>query len=108
MDFESTSLKCPRCGAAAAALVPRVRIYLIAEVSDGPIVGIYGKRFACVSDPAKKTFIQHQEAFTDDPLAVTNPACKETDVYKKLKRERDLQHALATGNLTGLDENCCE
>ncbi len=87
---------CPSCGN-TIGLEPLVRIMLIVEDNDGPIPGFQGQRYRCASDPTKTFAEPHQEAFTSDPRAVTNPACKQTPEFKKLMAKINMQKLYTQG-----------
>lgn len=89
---------CPQCGN-TTGLYPLVRVFLIVEDKNGPIYGYEGRRYRCAGDQQKTEIIPHQEAFTTEPRAVTNPACKQTAEYKQLMAKVRMEQLYTQGGI---------
>ena len=93
-NFQAAKDLCPNCGAdgkdpkAGGVIAPRMVIHL-----DPPHAILHSKGLgfhAC--DPTAQVGTKGMRA-TGDPMAVTCPACMETDAFKALQGNLDVPHA---------------
>ena len=102
-EFDGGEPRCPSCQAGPPAVQELTLVHLLFEDSRGAIAGHQGSRWTMACQPGKplRNYPHRPMPATGDPLAVTCPACRQSEAYRKAAEAFGLDGVTASG------DGCC-